>query len=223
MGRGPCGVTARLGQPSIPVVGALARRRRQRRCRPRCGRRTRTESAERPSSGMGDQAVDHCDELDTQPGAPRTIRRPRRAPPRLRERREAGSRSSETLQDARSNVGPIGAALAPSLGRLRPPVELREPRVIPIGIARPLDARNDVRRELEPLVFWEREYLLEKLSCRVAHANNLPHPPGSRCQPRGNLDPGLVKHRMNRPRATDDGARPAQAPPSIAQSEASSR
>ena len=54
---------------------------------------------------------------------------------------------------------------------LGPSVELGKPCGVPVGVARSVDAGDDLVRELEALILGESEHLLQDLAASVAHGD----------------------------------------------------
>jgi hypothetical protein len=77
-------------------------------------------------------------------------------------RRAGASLATESLQNPSACVGPVRNGFAAPVRRLDATIQLREPSLLPVRIARTVHTRDDFRRELEALVFLQREYVLQE-------------------------------------------------------------
>ncbi len=110
---------------------------------------------------------------------------PPATPPRLRVGRGGrGSSSGEPREDPSWNSGPLRCRLRARGGGLLTSDQLRLPRLIPAGVGRAIDARDQLRRDGEALVLGESERLVEKLGCRRGHAPSVADPSADLLGPR---------------------------------------
>jgi SAM-dependent methyltransferase len=101
-----------------------------------------------------ERAIHERDQFHAQPGSLRFLSLCRLGEFRLGlgEDAQASSRPAKSVQDARAHVGPFRSRLARSLRCLGPTIQLPQPRGFPVRVARAVDARNNLRGELESLV-----------------------------------------------------------------------